>query len=138
MTLATGEQIARLHRIIHNRQPDIEAMLLEEDTLVAGFHPGIGHDNWRPARPDVNRELNHELAVFRGLGVITHAADSGNSRTFHQRRGIRADEQRDIGGHPVALLDGPLHFGDVDGLILWPALRCDLIPPAINAETDDA
>src|SRR5439155_21041350 len=87
---------------------------------------------------DVNREFNHELAVFGGLGVVTHAADGGNSRTFHQRCGIRADEQRDIGGHPLALLDGLLDLSHIYRLILWPALRRDLIPPAINAETDDA
>ena len=65
MALAAGEKVAGLDRVIHDAQSNVETVLLRENALIVRLHAGIGQDDRRPARPDVDRELHYQLPVLR-------------------------------------------------------------------------
>src|SRR5262249_14437462 len=96
MTLTGCEQVSRLYGIIHNRELYIEAILLCENTLIARIESCCCHDNWCPARANINRKLHDQLSVLHVLDVIADATHSRNSRPLDQRCRVRSDEQWNI------------------------------------------
>ena len=136
VALAAGEEVARLHRVVHDGQVHIEPVFLGKDALVIRLHAGVGHDDGRPAGPDVDRELDDQLAVLHLLLVVADAAHGGNAGALDQRGHIGARQQRDVRRHGFGLGDFLLHLGDVHRDVLRLALGRDLVPPAIHPEAD--
>ena len=137
MALAGGEQVARLDRVIHDGQPDIKPFL-REHALVIGLQPLVGHDDRRPAGPDVDGELDHRLAILHFLLVVAHPRYGGDAGALYQRGRVRPCQQ-DLGqvlGRSGGLLDLLLHLCRVDRHVGRSALRRDLVPPAVNAEAN--
>ena len=78
MAVAAGEEVARFDRVIDDREFDVETIFLQENAALVRFQSVVGDDDRRPTRPDVDRELENELAVFHRLVVIADAGDRRN------------------------------------------------------------
>src|SRR4051812_47700115 len=70
VALAAGEEIARLHWIIHHGQMHIESEFFGEHTLIIWLQAGVGDDDRRPTGPNIDRKLDDELAVLHVPRVI--------------------------------------------------------------------
>ena len=142
MAVAAGEQVAGLDRIIHDRELHVEAVFLEEHAAFIRLQAVVGDNDGRPTGPDVDRELDDQLAVLHRLVVIADAADGRDGRAVHERHGFVAREQfvGDVargGGRRRRLAAGGevfLHLVGVNGHRLRFAGRRDLVPPAVNAK----
>src|SRR5262249_21045440 len=76
--------------------------------------------------------------ILHVLLVVAGGCYCRDAGTFHQCGSICPDQKRNVYGRFLSLLDLLFDLGNVDGLILWLALRGNLVPPAIDAETDNA
>ena len=75
MAVTAGEEVARFDRVIDDGELQIETVFLVKNAPFIRIQPVVGDNNRGPARPNVNRELDDELAVFHRLVVIADAAD---------------------------------------------------------------